>query len=737
MGFLTGSRFNLVVSLRYIPVAGEMPFWCTLFDQVSRIISDSTDGVLSIGQILISPNSMGGKDADIWIHPNSDVWSNSTGARLWFPFESLDVPQDHMIYPTILAHELAHYLYDVRDEYNNGSTCQGNIATEASLMEGYGWENYTRWVDAAAADYPDWVTFFPDFTGGIASLQDGQPSEFCHAGNHNTAANNNQNNINGMQSCWTYMANDTNHNNIPYGLVAPAAGGPALAAPGAPPAVVCTQLTPVQRFVLVLDRSGSMSGAKIQQLKVGANFWVDYVNEAEELGVISYATTETVDVGRSAVPAAAAQPAWRTARHSTVDGLTAAGQTAIGDALRAGLNEITAGGRASSQVIILFTDGLQNAGAETAQQVLPDLRAAGVRVYTVGLGSDQDATLLTNIAQTTGATYFPISGALPTGEAATAITEALVALAGESRENGGIVSFNPIDAASPDPDHADEAPPFDWRMKEREQAREEKQAFKFSVPITEGSQHATLGALWTDQNARFDVAIFDPSGNPVPAGPGVRQVGGAYPYGFYEVDNPQAGDWTVVVEGAGSSNIRFRTVGFEVNNRISLDANLVQAHVPHGSDIEVRARLRAPFAVPDARILAWVLTPNGDWMQVSFDEHTGAPGDPNEPFTYTATIPTGRSEPGQFLIVVDAWRPAGTFDVKLDELYRQRPGLRPEDMVKRIEVPNIRRRALLAATSDREGASKEEPIVGYNEREPVVNGERHTPVGRYNLRDQA
>ena len=40
MGFLSGSQFNLVISLRYTPVAGEMPFWCQLLEQTSRIIHD-------------------------------------------------------------------------------------------------------------------------------------------------------------------------------------------------------------------------------------------------------------------------------------------------------------------------------------------------------------------------------------------------------------------------------------------------------------------------------------------------------------------------------------------------------------------------------------------------------------------------------------------------------------------------------------------------------------------------
>jgi hypothetical protein len=228
----------------------------------------------------------------------------------------------------------------------------------------------------------------------------------------------------------------------------PAPAAPTLAAPGGAPVTACTELIPVQRFMLVLDRSGSMIGAKFDQLQVGANFWVDYVNVEEELGLTSFSGTPTLDSGMSAVPVADA--AWRTARHTIVDGLLAGGGTAIGDALRVALNNIIAGGRASSQVMILFSDGMQTAGAETADDVLPEMIAAGVRCYTIGLGSDQDGALLANVANTTGGRYIAIDGDLNPADAAAAVTEALIEVAGESRENGGIVSFNDIDGASAD-----------------------------------------------------------------------------------------------------------------------------------------------------------------------------------------------------------------------------------------------------------------------------------------------
>ena len=123
------------------------------------------------------------------------------------------------------------------------------------------------------------------------------------------------------------MAADANHNNIAYGLTRPGRGWTDRGRTGAPPAVTCTTLIPVQRFELVLDRSGSMVGAKFDQLKIGANFWVDYVNPLEELGTRHLLQRATTDVPRTEVPAAGpAQTAWRTDRHTIVDGLAAGGR---------------------------------------------------------------------------------------------------------------------------------------------------------------------------------------------------------------------------------------------------------------------------------------------------------------------------------------------------------------------------------------------------------------------------
>ena len=720
MGFFSNGRFNLSVSLRYDPAAQELDFLCQMFQQVSRLLSDATDGQQSIASVHFAPNGLGGEGADIWIHPNDDVWPNSTSARLWFTGESLDVSQDFTFYATIMAHELSHYLYDLRDEYNNGSTCQGDIATQASLMEGYDWSFNNRWTDAAGNNYPNFVAFFADFTAGTAVLQAGQLNEFCHAGNHNDTANNNQNNINDNQSCWTYMGDDANHGNLPYNLTLPGAGGPTLASPANPPATICVELINAQRFMLVLDRSLSMFGSKINQLIAGGNFWVDYVNPAEELGIVRFSGTPILAAPMSEVPAAAGpQATWRTDRHTIVDGITPSGSTAIGDALRMGLTDLLAAGSAAAQVIVLFTDGLQNAGTETAQDVLPDAIAAGVRIYTIGLGADQDVALLTSIADTTGGMYFGIPADIADDDAADAISDALAHVSGHSRSNSAVKSFAEIDGSTVDATYTPSLNTvlFSWIESKKEPAKPKIDSFKFPVEITSGSTRCTLGVKWYNKALSFRIRVTSPSGTVIAPGATARFVSSKNPYTFYDIINPEPGTWTIEVLG----NIRaskFRTIGFEVHRKIRFEVAAVKNHIKAGEPIHLRAKLLYGFALPGVSMQANVRTPSGKIQTVKFYENKGAAGEKEEEKVYTAIIKTSKAEQGQYSITVVASYKGKEFVFKPDELYSKRPG-RKTDPIK-IKTPAIYRQKTLSIQVSRTGEcdchEKDPMIAGYNSK---------------------
>ena len=340
---------------------------------------------------------------------------------------------------------------------------------------------------------------------------------------------------------------------------------------------------------------------------------------------------------------AAAQTTWRNTATRSSTGSSPAAQTAIGDALRAGLNNIVSGGRASSQVMILFTDGLQNAGSETAEDVLPGpARQRRARLHGRARQRPGRGAARRTSRRRPARTYFPIDGDLSAAEAATAITEALVQIAGESRENGGIVSFNAIDGASPDGAAADKAAPFDWHFGEINQTDAGRNAPLLRVHGADHARAARMRRSARSGTSRSGVhrAGDRPRRQRGHRRSGRRRVSGKYPYGFWEIDNPKAGNWTVACTGAGIDGTRSARSASRSTTASRSTSRSCTPHVRLGDDIEVRARLRAPFAVPGAKITGWALTPSGKWVKLKFTEHTGAKGDPNEPFTYTARIQT-------------------------------------------------------------------------------------------------
>ena len=95
--------------------------------------------------------------------------------------------------------------------------------------------------------------------------------------------------------------------------------------------------------------------------------------------------------------------------------------TAIGDALASGVNRLR-DSQAKSKIVILLTDGINNAGRMTPPDAAQAAAALGIKVYTVGAGSNQpraagifgfmqaggeiDEAALKKIAEITKAQYF-------------------------------------------------------------------------------------------------------------------------------------------------------------------------------------------------------------------------------------------------------------------------------------------------------------------------------------------
>ena len=143
-------------------------------------------------------------------------------------------------------------------------------------------------------------------------------------------------------------------------------------------------------IVLVLDRSGSMTGSPLANLKLGANTFIDLIDEATDstkdgqigsgsrMGVVSFSSTAVANTQLiTSVDALKA----------AVDGLSAGGSTNHADAF-AKATQLFDPASPNAKVMVLFTDGNTTIGAPPAP-VAAAARAQGIIIYCIGLiGSD-------------------------------------------------------------------------------------------------------------------------------------------------------------------------------------------------------------------------------------------------------------------------------------------------------------------------------------------------------------
>ena len=155
-------------------------------------------------------------------------------------------------------------------------------------------------------------------------------------------------------------------------------------------------------IVLVLDRSGSMSGVPLAAMKEGSDTFIDIIQQATDdgsgsgdlgsgtrMGVVSFSSSAVVD---APLTASVSQ------LKGAVDALTAGGSTNHGDAF-ATATQLLETGTNPVKVMVLFTDGNTTAGPPPAP-IAAQARDKGIIIYCIGLvGSDGlDVSALNNWA---------------------------------------------------------------------------------------------------------------------------------------------------------------------------------------------------------------------------------------------------------------------------------------------------------------------------------------------------
>jgi len=172
-----------------------------------------------------------------------------------------------------------------------------------------------------------------------------------------------------------------------------------LVAPEAPPSG-----HPPIRVALVIDRSGSMAGRKLEVVKECAGYLIRRMGPADRLSLITYDD----EVELLAAPGGME----REDMLDVVEGILPGGGTNLsGGWLKAAETLLTEDGGSSGEHprpvrrIILLTDGRANVGimeSETLQEMVRSVAADGIGTTTIGFGDDFDEDLLTGMADGCG-----------------------------------------------------------------------------------------------------------------------------------------------------------------------------------------------------------------------------------------------------------------------------------------------------------------------------------------------
>lgn len=179
-------------------------------------------------------------------------------------------------------------------------------------------------------------------------------------------------------------------------------------------------------MLLAIDLSGSMrsedmqlAGESVSRFEAVEAIASDFITRraGDELGLVLFGSRAYL-----VTPLTYDLDAVRAQLRGAAVGL-AGTETAIGDAIAVAVKRL-AGLPQPARVLVLLTDGVNNAGSIAPEQAATAARAAGVRIYTIGVGATQmrvpdffgmrlvnpsadlDEGMLTRIANATGGRFF-------------------------------------------------------------------------------------------------------------------------------------------------------------------------------------------------------------------------------------------------------------------------------------------------------------------------------------------
>jgi Ca-activated chloride channel family protein len=156
-------------------------------------------------------------------------------------------------------------------------------------------------------------------------------------------------------------------------------------------------------LAVVLDKSGSMTGAKLEKTKQAAMQLVDRLAPNDIFSLVIFS-----DEAQVLVPAQKVED--KDALKGKIESIEADGSTALYAGVKMGadqLQEFFSSKRINR--VILLSDGLANVGPSSPRQLRQlgsDLAEQGISVTTIGVGDDYNEDLMAGLAEASDANYY-------------------------------------------------------------------------------------------------------------------------------------------------------------------------------------------------------------------------------------------------------------------------------------------------------------------------------------------
>ena len=342
------------------------------------------------------------------------------------------------------------------------------------------------------------------------------------------------------------------------------------------------------KVVPVVDRSGSMvSYGYVDTTRTASKQFVGLLKVDDELGVVSFGNTGTVEFPTPpGLRLIAGQPD-RDAASNEIDGIAFGGCTFMGDGIvkARDLLATTSGNRG----IVLFSDGYDNKGCDPTNAGKPSAAVAaatlpaGVALHTCAMGPAADQVLLSQLATNGGRYYYLpaiddlfeiynyINGQV-SGDAVAVIASAVASQSRVGVMVDGLATSATFTVAWADP--------------------------TFTYTAGRHRKDGLVGIRLRNPAGR----LLHPSASSVH-----RIVGGGFV--VFRIEEPAAGRWFVEVSTASKRHLRY-TVGGFCSSPLGLHTACAPAQVKAGQPVTIAgAILLGNDQVPGTRMTASVTAP--------------------------------------------------------------------------------------------------------------------------------